>query len=637
MKPTLLAITLLLVHLGPSTAVADSGSIRTPLTISGTDLDARGTVSGTFGTTRSTMTVTASKLDPSASCEFVVDGIVEGVGTSSRTGALTLRFRAPNYRGYQRLDFDPRGKSMQLKVNGATVLSGVFSGNGEDPKTTVSELARLKNMVSGSKSRASATYTRNSAGVATFSVAVTSAPIAPITLVVNGQPEAQPIVVGRTGSGVIRYRSSSSSSGFLPLQDDPRGATIDLIQNGQSMFTGQMLPQAFGANLARRNAVILPIPAVTQPPVGFAKAKWSVDERARRKFSVELENAPVGGYDLLVNGVAQGIISVVNFTNGTKGELEFSSSNDDSTELPLTFDPLGATIAIAQGGVTLFQSVYDPTTLSTRPRAEPSSELEEFLGSTGIISFAKAEAKYEVDSSGRHRFKVEIEDVPVGTYSLRVGSVHRASIRAALINGRVEGEVEFRSVVEPRKILLNFDPRGQLIEVISPEGAVLFTHLFGNGSATGGNGSGTDDNGSGSGTDDNSGGNGGNTGGNGGNGGNTGNTGNTRLPVFISQALFAQSGSLGSVLATYEVQDDGDIKLKLKARQLALGSYDVSVGGVSRGILNVVISGGQTEGELEFENDPDPGQPLLNFAVLGQEIVVSRNGNTLFSRILTNP
>lgn len=631
MKPTLLAITLLLVHLGPSTAVADSGSIRTPLTISGTDLDARGTVSGTFGTTRSTMTVAASKLDPSASCEFVVDGIVEGVGTSSRTGALTLRFRAPNYRGYQRLDFDPRGKSMQLKVNGATVLSGVFSGNGEDPKTTVSELARLKNQVSGSKSRASATYTRNSAGVATFSVAVTSAPIAPITLVVNGQPEAQPIVVGRTGSGVIRYRSSSSSSGFLPMQDDPRGATIDLIQNGQSMFTGQMLPQAFGANLARRNAVILPIPAVTQPPVGFAKAKWSVDERARRKFSVELENAPVGGYDLLVNGVAQGIISVVNFTNGTKGELEFSSSNDDSTELPLTFDPLGATIAIAQGGVTLFQSVYDPTTLSTRPRAEPSSELEEFLGSTGIISFAKAEAKYEVDSSGRHRFKVEIEDVPVGTYSLRVGSVHRASIRAALINGRVEGEVEFRSVVEPRKILLNFDPRGQLIEVISPEGAVLFTHLFGNGSATGGNGSGTDDNGSGSGTDDNSGGNGGNTGGNG------GNTSNTRLPVFISQALFAQSGSLGSVLATYEVQDDGDIKLKLKARQLALGSYDVSVGGVSRGILNVVISGGQTEGELEFENDPDPGQPLLNFAVLGQEIVVSRNGNTLFSRILTNP
>jgi len=612
MKPTLLAITLLLVHLGSSTAVADSGSIRTPLTISGMDLDARGTVNGTFSATRSTMTVTASKLAPTANCEFIVDGIVEGVGTSSRSGAVTLNFRAPNKRGYQRLDFDPRGKSMQLKVNGATVLSGVFSGNGEDPKTTISESVRLKNLVSGSKSRASASYTRNSSGVATFYVAVTNAPIAPITLVVNGKTEAQPIVVGRTGSGVIRYRSSSNSSSYLPLQDDPRGATLDLIQNGQSIFSGQMLPQAFGANLARRNAVILPIPAVTQQSVGFAKAKWSVDERARRKFSVELENAPVGGYDLLVNGVAQGIISVVNLTNGTKGELEFSSSDDDSTELPLTFDPLGATIAIAQGGVTLFQSVYDPTILSTRPRAEPASNFEEFLGSTGFVSLAKAEAKYEVDSSGRHRFKVEIEDVPVGTYSLRVGSIHRASIRAALIYGRVEGEVEFRSVIEPRKILLDFDPRGQLIEVISSEGAVLFTHLFGNGSATSGNGSGTDDN-------------------------NGGNGGNTRLPMFISQALFAQPGSIGSVLATYEVQDDGDIKLKLKARQLALGSYDVSVGGVIRGVLNVVISGGQTEGELEFENDPDPGQPLLNFAVLGQEILVSSSGNTLFSRTLTNP
>jgi len=157
-----------------------------------------------------------------------------------------------------------------------------------------------------------------------------------------------------------------------------------------------MLPQAFCANLARCNAILPPIPAVTLLPVGFANAN-----------------------------------------------------------------------------------------------------LKEFLGSAGIFSLAKKGAKYEVDPTGRHRFKVEIEDIPAGIYSLYVGTIRRASIRAALI---------------------------------TPEGATLFTHLFGSGSAISGSG------------------------------GNTG--GNTQLPASISQAPFAHPGALGSILTTYEVQDDGDIKLK---------------------------------------------------------------------------
>ena len=37
----------------------------------------------------------------------------------------------------------------------------------------------------------------------------------------------------------------------------------------------------------------------------------------------------------------------------------------------------------------------------------------------------------------------------------------------------VEGELEFRNPVEPGKVLLDFDPRGQLIEVMSGGQAVL--------------------------------------------------------------------------------------------------------------------------------------------------------------------
>lgn len=77
--------------------------------------------------------------------------------------------------------------------------------------------------------------------------------------------------------------------------------------------------------------------------------KW-----ARRKFSVEIEDAPIGAYDLLVAGVPRGVIQVVNNGGDVEGEIEFSN-DDDGDELPLNFDVLGQVISIAQGGVALFR------------------------------------------------------------------------------------------------------------------------------------------------------------------------------------------------------------------------------------------------------------------------------------------
>lgn len=114
MKTAPLVSATLLFLLGTSGSLADSASFRAPLAIAGADLDARGSVSGSFGLTRSSLTLTASKLDPQTACEFFVDGVLQGTGTTSRSGSVTLRFRAPDARGYQRLDFDSRGKTLTL-------------------------------------------------------------------------------------------------------------------------------------------------------------------------------------------------------------------------------------------------------------------------------------------------------------------------------------------------------------------------------------------------------------------------------------------------------------------------------------------------------------------------------------------
>jgi len=67
--------------------------------------------------------------------------------------------------------------------------------------------------------------------------------------------------------------------------------------------------------------------------------------------------------------------------------------------------------------------------------------------------------------------------VPTGTYTLRVAGVARGSFDVVPVAGGSNGEIEFRSPVEPGKRLLDFDPRGQRIEVVRNGTVFLSTDL----------------------------------------------------------------------------------------------------------------------------------------------------------------
>lgn len=610
---------------------SDSASFYVPLTSTGLDADARGTVTGKFSPSRSTLSVSCSRLDPSAPFEFRVGGQTQAVGTSSRGGSLLLRLRAPDHSSYQRLDFDPRGQTLELTQNGNVLLTGVFSGGGEATTSRVSESATLRNLTTNTRASARAEFSRRSDASSTLTLRASRLVPAdgPVSLFVNGQLVGLPAPVGKTGSMMMRFRTPLRA-GYQELNFDPRGALIDLVQNGTPLFTGTLTSRALGANFERRTTIVVPLPAVSSAAVGSAKAKWRVDERARRKLEIEVEDAPEGDYAFLVDGVQRGVIQVVTTPEGLQGEIEFANDDDDPGALPLDFDPVGAVLAVAAGDVIWFSLEFTPADLNTRPASEPPSRLDERLAATSAASAGKAEARYEVDDKGRHRFKVELEGVAPGLYPLLVGGVQRALIRvvpppaapapapAPRKNGDDDtggdddnggddagnvawGEVEFRSVVEPRKILLNFDPRGQLIEIVSPEGVVLFSHVLGTGSASGTAG------------------------------------GDVVLPFEVTQPLFAQAGAVGSVQATFRRRDGGELKLKLKARGLPVGDYEVVVGNQVRGTLSMLADDGGTEGEIEFETVPEAGSLALNFAVEGAEIAIRQGGVILFARVLDLP
>jgi len=64
------------------------------------------------------------------------------------------------------------------------------------------------------------------------------------------------------------------------------------------------------------------------------------------------------------------------------------------------------------------------------------------------------------------------------------------------------------------------------------------------------------------------------------------------------------------------------------------GDYQLLVGGVLRATIPVVAALGETRGQVEFETHPDGGNLLLDFAPLGQEVMIVKDSVTYFDRSL---
>jgi len=199
------------------------------------------------------------------------------------------------------------------------------------------------------------------------------------------------------------------------------------------------------------------------------------EERAdRTDFSVEVEDLADGSYRIMVGSLDRGELIV----NMSIGETEFRSPVEAGKVL-LTFDPRGELVEIhdGQGAVlTSGDAVLDDDDGDDGDDIDfGTTEIEVELTNTGVFAAASGDARLR-PREDRTEFRVEIEDVPTGPYSLQVGGQTVGVIQVkTLEDGSIEGELEFRNPVEPGKILLDFDPRGQQIDVLDGETVVLET------------------------------------------------------------------------------------------------------------------------------------------------------------------
>ncbi|MEZ5461271.1 hypothetical protein [Dokdonella sp.] len=285
----------------------------------------------------------------------------------------------------------------------------------------------------------------------------------------------------------------------------------------------------------------------------------------------------------------------VRFTSCTQGTVQFNPN-----------DP-----ALASGSmpITRLSMPYNSTCSGgvsgdTNPSSGGTGEIVQFMSNTGVVPAAQGKLKFE-ESPSRTEFSAEAEDLPIGAYSLRVDGIQRGTINVVSVAGGTEGELEFRSPVEPGKVLLDFDPRNKLVQ-IAQGNTVFLTATLGSAGAPPpppppGGGSGAPP------------------------------FGNAEYEMSVEPA-----GNDGPELKARLRQRSDRVDFNVELEDLPAGTYGLLVDNVNQGSINVVAVAGGTEGEIEFRNPVEPGKELLDFDPRGKAIDITSNGSVVIGGLFPN-
>ncbi len=101
---------------------------------------------------------------------------------------------------------------------------------------------------------------------------------------------------------------------------------------------------------------------------------------------------------------------------------------------------------------------------------------------------------------------------------------------------------------------------------------------------------------------------------------------------LIQIQFLASTGEDADGRAKMRFRDRGDEQdLEVELEQMDAGTYELFVGGVSRGTFDV--SGETSEGEIEFETPLDAPKPLFDFDVFDQQVEVRQGATVFFSDV----
>jgi hypothetical protein len=271
------------------------------------------------------------------------------------------------------------------------------------------------------------------------------------------------------------------------------------------------------------------------------------------------------------------------FENCNEGEVTWVSDDPLFSNGTLQIERLSKSAGVSCSG-----SIAD-----NRSGSDPVLDFKVPLVNNSGFPDAEAKAEYE-SRPGRVEFEVEIEDVPVGSYTLIVDGTERGVIQVEMDGDDAEGYIEFSSPRDDDELLLDFEPLGALIEVTDGT-TTLFSGVLDPELGT------SDD-------DDN----------------------DQDRPAFGKLEIdidFDNTGVDSDASGDLEwEQYPGRTEFEIEVEDLNIGTYEVWVGNDNRGEFQVVLFDDDTEGELKFSDPAESGKLLLDFDPRGQTVTIQQDG-----------
>jgi len=222
------------------------------------------------------------------------------------------------------------------------------------------------------------------------------------------------------------------------------------------------------------------------------------------EMAIEVSGLQDGSYQLMVGGRELGSVTVAE----GHGEMIFSSPAEDG-HLLMNFDPRGILIEIHDGQGAVLSSgdqqfeeqqdhhygagmggdgdedhPYDCTHMGSghgmgmggMPVCVDQGDylgMETDLENAGVLPGAEGRTEWEMNAY-RVRFSVDVEGVPAGSYPLYVGGAQVGVVEAVeMHNGEVYGRLSFRDPQLFGTQPLDFDPRGQKVELLQGSSVIL--------------------------------------------------------------------------------------------------------------------------------------------------------------------
>ena len=223
-------------------------------------------------------------------------------------------------------------------------------------------------------------------------------------------------------------------------------------------------------------------------------------------------------------------------------------------------------------------------------------EIVEYLNNTGAFAGSSAKSDYE-QRADRTEFTITTRDLPVGPFDLLVDGVFRGQFQSSSTPIGNEGRIRFRSPIEEGKLLMDFDPRNKRVEI--KQGSLVFLSSVMS----------QEDN-----TPDVI-------------PPGTPEFGNAEY-VLVMDNIAAPASAHGD--AELELRSDR-VQFEVELEDVEIGTYDLYVGNIHRGMLVNQGLEGELDAKVEFRYPVESGKETLDFDPRGREVRVELDGVVVFS------